>query len=583
MLNNDNKYLLTNRRNILSIMSGGVIGASDVYSKYGNDILSASHGYLPLFVNGVPEEAIKLTSANIDTNFPVLLEIDLDSVSKEIHRYHLSNGKILDESNLDNSDAEVILINEVIKTSLISCVHFMTHENLQDFKARVLENVPVNNFKYNVSPELFYINQTKFNVNWFSLVPTLNTVSPSLAYRSRLSDKIVASIALLSENLKRSDDAILLMSLIQSSDINDNVSVPYEYRILSNVINLLHLDISHFSNTSENHKLIRATIEVLIGINLEEGWDATDVLDEIVNVYNSISGEVSSENIDNWRNFCKDVLNNEKDIYPGVLSDVNDIIKRSIFLLLIRPEYSDYVDIESEYLNPGHAVKTIALFFAGFRAGYERLSNDFKSYDEYHGIFSPLKVHYINLDTTEENRVFPASANISVICDINSQQYRCKLQVLEEVLTDKSVSLPNEVHTIINRMNQKGYKETKYDMFENRVSYSFEYQAEARRQPIYIDIYDHMMRISSPCIEFKKYKSYERKYTTKKVMEQLLKDNGIMQGKCYYVYEKGVNISLERRISLSDINNLNIIDIIEFIAKSSDNFEKEYFKHDKVQ
>ena len=87
------------------------------------------------------------------------------------------------------------------------------------------------------------------------------------------------------------------------------------------------------------------------------------------------------------------------------------------------------------------------------------------------------------------------------------------------------------------------------------------------------------MVISSPCFEIKK-KSHIKKVTKKTLETILTKD---YEGKCYWTYEKGDAITLKRVIPHKDIGRLDIIDIIEFIARKADEVEAEVFKQDIIK
>ena len=66
--------------------------------------------------------------------------------------------------------------------------------------------------------------------------------------------------------------------------------------------------------------------------------------------------------------------------------------------------------------------------------------------------------------------------------------------------------------------------------------------------------------------------------------------SAILMNDDYYHYtlehssvEEGVNIALERRVAISNLENVDIIEIIEFVARTADEFEERYFGQDKVQ
>ena len=54
----DRFLFLTHRVNLLSIMSSGLIGPSDVFAKYRDDIQTKTKGFIPLFSEGASSELI---------------------------------------------------------------------------------------------------------------------------------------------------------------------------------------------------------------------------------------------------------------------------------------------------------------------------------------------------------------------------------------------------------------------------------------------------------------------------------------------------------------------------------------------
>ena len=62
--NKEDRFLvLTHRRNLLSIMSSGLIGPKEVYGKYRDDILVKTKGLVPLFSRSISSQLIDLTTS----------------------------------------------------------------------------------------------------------------------------------------------------------------------------------------------------------------------------------------------------------------------------------------------------------------------------------------------------------------------------------------------------------------------------------------------------------------------------------------------------------------------------------------
>jgi len=383
--------------------------------------------------------------------------------------------------------------------------------------------------------------------------------------------------------MKKRDDAILLHALIEFKSIPHDTVISSQYDILIDLINATIFENgTSEAKSTENIILMSILLEILVGMNPAEGWNAIEVLEKIYSQYDHQVGP-EHNSIDKWYVFCKEILRNERDIDPKMLSDESDIVKRAIFFFLLRPEYKDIIRSERSNLKPGHIVHILALFLSGFWVGYERLSNEFKIPSRYHAIFSGLRAHIINKGMG--NAITPISfgSDLDISCDVTDKEYLCKLEIGGKVLAEEMIDIPDKVKEILQKMQERSYTQIEYDVLDNRISYTFEYVHNDRKQPIYIDVERYTIRISSPCVEFAKYKTYEKKFTTKKHLETMMKENSKMQGKAYFVYEEGVNISLERRVAISNLENVDIIDIIEFVARTADEFEEIYFKQDKVK
>jgi hypothetical protein len=572
-MNNDNEsyFFPTNRRNLLSILSCGVLGPKETYAKYRSDLLDLTGGYLPLFKGGISTDVVSMVTNNVEMNYPVLVEIKKDCIPNEYLK------------GQDRENGWFELCSYILCFEDTGTIHFMTDVQKEDFLAKSFDNVPMENYEYTVSPELFSIDR-KFEEKWVAELPPRYDDLEKLKRKGSIADKVTASVALLAKNMQRSDDAILLRALIEFSTIPDEVVISPEYDALVELMNATIFDDRREEEMvkNENVILMQLLLEHLIHTDPSEGWNAIDVLDRI---YQQYVQEVPTahEGIDKWYIFCKKILKNEMDIDPKVFSDESDIVKRAIFLFLLRPEYDDIIRSESSNLRPGHVVRILAMFLSGFWVGYERLSNEFKVPSTYHSIFSNLRAHVINKEMGNTVSPITIDSDLDITCDVSDKEYLCKVKVRGKILAEEHIDVPRNVNDILQKMKDNAYTQTRYDVFDNRISYTFEYDDNARKQPIYIDVERYTIRISSPCVEFTKYRTYEKKFTTKKVLESMMKENSRMQGKAYFVYEEGVNISLERRVAISNIMNVDIIGVIEFVARTADEFEKRYFGHDKVQ
>jgi len=572
---NDGYYFLTNRRNILSIMSSGLLGPSDIFAKYKNDILVRTGGYFPLFSKGFSNNLINATTDNPDINFPVVIELDRNKLPDSCAQGLSDTGQSITNVQLHDK-VGVRLFDIVLNTDMIKEVHFDSQENLQDFLSRMFDNVPVDTFSCTVSPKLFN-SDSSLPIEFLGKVEKIE--NSNIERLAITSDKIAASIALLAENMSAQSDVLLLKSLTTYPYIGESDRICEEYNFLIKIINSIVTGAA-IECDSGDCKLLSIVLNKLVDINPSDGWVSGDFLDSVHSSYKESSPD-DDYGIDKWHDACKSIINAEMDVTHNIFSDEKNIIKRAILFLLLRPDYEDIVHHSNSYLDPGHKVKTLGLFLAGFKIGYERLSNEFKS--THHTIFAPLKSYIINCGLNKTPVGFDIDVDIKLLCGVGKEKYQCSYVVFNKTLKQKDINIKEYVDDVIQKMLVNGYIGTEYNLSDNRVTYSFKYASDGidRHQPIYIDFDStgDSITLSSPCLQIQK-KSHSKK-VTKKVLEAIFTSD--YNGKAYWVYKKNEEIALKRVILIKDIEQTNIIDIIEFIAKTADEFEKDLFGQDKIK
>lgn len=572
----DGYYFLTNRRNILSIMSSGLLGPSDIFAKYKDDILAKTGGYFPLFSKGFSNDLINATTDNPDINFPVIIELDRNKLPDSCAHGLSDTGQFISDVQLHDK-VGLRLFDIVLNTDMIKEVHFNSQENLEDFLSRMFDNVPVDTFNCTVSPKLFN-SDSALPIEFFSKVKKIE--SSNIERLAITSDKIAASIALLAENMSVESDVLLLKSLTVYPYAGKNDRIEKEYNILIKIINSIVTGAA-INCDSGDCKLLGVVLNKLVDINPGDGWVSGDFLDSVHSAYKELSPN-DDYKIDEWHDACKSIINTEMDVTPNIFSDEKNIVKRSILFLLLRPDYEDIVHHKNSYLNPGHTVKVLGLFLAGFKVGYERLSNEFKN--THHTIFAPLKSYIINCGLNKTPSGFYKNVKIEFLCSTGgSGKHQCNYVIDNTILKQKDINIKDYIDDIVQKMLKEDYIGTEYDISDNRVAYSFRYSSDGidRYQPIYIDFDSSgdSLTISSPCLQIQK-KSHSKK-VTKKVLETIFTSD--YNGKAYWIYKKNKEISLKRVILIKDIDQTNIIDIIEFIAKTADEFEKDLFGQDKIK
>ncbi len=598
----DRFLVLTHRRNLLSIMSAGLIGPKEVFGKYREDILVKAKGFVPLFSRGISDQLIDLTTTNRESNFPVILELDKKLLPDTFAFGVNSEGELINNVNKDDSFV-CRLTSDILSTNMIKEVHFTSEQNLNDFKARMFENVPINDFSLLESPKIFESKST-FPVEFFENISNqvIEKSSHDLNYSeslevgtlpsaplkdqlsnieriSRVSDKVAASIALLSENMERGSDLKLLHSLLSFPYQGNKSRMRDEYGTFAELISALVSGKNQNEKLSNDYCLLSATLEELINHNPSEGWVALNFLEKIeLRFKNDVKND--NKEFDKYFDACKKIFNSKMDIPDNIFSDDKNIIQRAVMLFLLRPDYDDLIGKENSQLNPGSFVKKIAILITGFRVGYERISIQFKGL--HHQIFAPLRAYIINYGLGNSTDNFEKKPKAIVDWNPDERVYTFKYRLLKETIKGE-ISIRSYIHDVIQKMLDQDHIHEDFEILSGILDYRFEYidSGSNRKQPVKLDfdsVQDNLI-ISSPCFEITS--DSHKKRITKVILQKIFAED--YDGKAYWIYEKNQSITLKRVIHHDEIANVNIVDLIQFIAKTADEIEEKLFKQDRVR
>ena len=554
-------------------MSSGLIGPEQVYGKYREDILIKTKGLVSLFNANISNELIELTTSNKETNFPVILEFDKEKLPDSFIYGIDLNGKIV--SNVNKSDSMLLRVtSEILSTDMIKEVHFLNEENLSDFKNRMFDNVPIDDFYLSESPKIFE-SANPFPVEYFDGVKGFELTD--ITRLARISDKVAASISLLSENMHRASDLKLLHSLLSLPYQGNKSRMLGEYDTVAQVISSLVSPKNKNKVLNHDYFLLYVTLEELIETSVSDGWVALDFIDKVEAKFKSIAG--NSNELDRYFDVSKKIIRSEMDIPESIFSDDQNIIQRAVLLFILRPDYEDLIDKENTQLNLGDLVKKVAIIITGFRVGYERIGNKYKAH---HHIFASLRAYIINYGLGNRFDNFERIPRAVVQWNSNERVYTYEWKLLKETISGE-LSIKSYIHGVIQKMLDQNHFHEDFEVLASTLIYRFQYFEDGveRRQPVKLDfnsIKDNLI-ISSPC--FVITKPSHKKRITKNILEDIFTKD--YDGRAYWVYEKNSSINLKRVIKHDEIETFDIVELIKFIAKTADKVEEQLFHHDRVR
>jgi hypothetical protein len=148
-------WLLTNRNNLLEILSTGLIKPASLYTKYYPDPGQFCPYSIPILFRAPTIELTNLFMADDETLFPVLLELDLRGLTglcqiiNEDYSIHEGQIQLLDSSAL------CMVLNGCLPGNCITSAIFRSHLEIKEFQLRKYDNVPDGILPLDIKPELF--------------------------------------------------------------------------------------------------------------------------------------------------------------------------------------------------------------------------------------------------------------------------------------------------------------------------------------------------------------------------------------------------------------------------------------------
>ena len=147
--------LLTNRNNLLEILSSGLVKPASLYTKYYPDLGAMYPEDLPLLARDPSSTLVERMAGGDPGAFPVLLEVDLEGLTGTAQAV-LASDYLTERVELPlREDAVCLLVSGVLPVNRVNAVHFRSEQELQEHTARVYENVRSDAVPLRVSPERF--------------------------------------------------------------------------------------------------------------------------------------------------------------------------------------------------------------------------------------------------------------------------------------------------------------------------------------------------------------------------------------------------------------------------------------------
>lgn len=147
-------YFVTNRFNLLEILSSGWIKPAIWYPKYYRDLGEACPERIPLLLDFPSERLINEVFGSVSSSFPVLVEVDL--LGMKGCGLRIDRDFRPEETDISAVDSGLcFLVNGTVPSSRVSKVYFRSEQELQDYRVRSFSNVPLEESLLSVNPDAF--------------------------------------------------------------------------------------------------------------------------------------------------------------------------------------------------------------------------------------------------------------------------------------------------------------------------------------------------------------------------------------------------------------------------------------------
>jgi hypothetical protein len=543
-------FIPINRLNLYTILASGVIAPPISYFNYEQDLQTIVNNKLVLVKNGFDFTEINKITDN--RGYSALIEIDVEKLDYK-NCYALERKKFKKVKSVN--DQHLFFYTSSISNMFITCIHFESENNLEDFKVRGFENVPLDSNQYQVSPDLFSHQTDALNLNELKNITNNNNSLTQEDYQ--YSDSVVGAFITCMNFISPKLDSFYLFKRSIDEFMKDKI-----FPILTSK-KTSQLDIG----------LFEVTMKKLIQTDLSLGWVPKEIL-------NSISQELDIDKytkddisqFQTWKKITEEILDNKRNI-PSLL-DEKFIVGRAILLTLLRPSPDDLKKTISSSLEPGPDVLSISSFFVGALFGFETLSNEYKSYNKYSYYFgSELKSLILN----KEEKKYKSSD----LC-IDEQPYgsfgtKINLTYKSLNLIEKDYEGPVELNKILLLAKSSKDRITlDPDRALSRLKYTYEFK-DGRRQTVYIKVGQptknggKTLRFYSPCLDISIKSNLK---SLKKLAMTILERSNDPERYCRFAIDHEIQQLVVMRDQIDFTGSATELEFLKHVAEVADEFEK---------
>lgn len=342
--------LLTNRWNLLDILSSGLVLPPSALRKYYRDLAELAGGWLPVLNSPLDAEVIDLVTVEDPTTaFPVALEFD-EPPSGMLSGPPDQSGRVVAWAT-----------DRILTLRSFRAIHFRTDDERTEHELREYENV-VSTLPVYVSPDMFAGSARHLG----DLRPWLQDLPPRAFDRdlSSLLDRIAGGI-LASVSVPEGDPAFeVAVSAARTLDAE-----PPNLGVVAHSLGSILARES--GETEAEEALILAILRALTETDAVDAWNAPAVLGQVKERLSA--GPATSARIERNLEPIRLVLRNERD-FTRFKAGAGLTGAKAFFLVLMRPELTRLLAWDPDETGATPVTRAVAAFLAGFLCGRTLMS-----------------------------------------------------------------------------------------------------------------------------------------------------------------------------------------------------------------
>lgn len=364
---------LTNRFNLLQILSTYYVAPKESYSKYYEDLLTLVPGRVPLVRSPVSTELQALVLREGEASFPVALEIAVDQVVAGKLPSLRSDGTI-SKSSLADDHTAAWAPSGVIPLSAVRRIIFRSKADLAEHTARSYANISDAVLPMEVDPSVFTGGTVSAGsvTGWLKELP--RDGSDAKAYLR--ADRIAGARAIATVCLAQAPDAAttVMHLLASSTDKNRGKTNPGDEKRIAPWIALLTASSPTRAGAGDlNTRLFAAVAQVFEATDRRAEWRPVELVGQVEAIVQAkkLSKKDAGEIAKNFESI-RGILRNERDFKPFTPGLGLDVAK-ALLLVLLRPDAENLLAWPASETGADDSVTVTAAALCGLLNGRERL------------------------------------------------------------------------------------------------------------------------------------------------------------------------------------------------------------------